>query len=76
MTCEICGRVSLQKGPLCRYHDQALTNLRAMFDTWREALGIDWERYLETISNLDETGMWVKEVIEYLMSQDDLEALM
>ncbi|TFF91593.1 hypothetical protein EU545_03540 [Candidatus Thorarchaeota archaeon] len=76
MTCEICGRESLQDKKLCEYHDLALENLRTTYEFWQKASKTDWDGYLDALLELEETGLWVREVIEHLKSLDDPEALM
>ncbi len=68
--CGICGR-DTSEDELCRYHHEASNNLSAAYEGWKEATGINWEDYLVRISQIEETGRWVLDVIEYIMSQDD-----
>ena len=67
--CPICGREVAERSELCLYHRHALDNLRDVFGDWERALGIDWKEYLNRVQELDETGMWVREIAEHLMSQ-------
>jgi hypothetical protein len=55
---------------LCQYHASALRNLREAYEKWTEALEISWEEYLEQVYDLDDAGIWVKEVIEHLRTED------
>jgi hypothetical protein len=55
---------------LCQYHASALRNLREAYAKWTEALEISWEKYLEQVYDLDDAGIWVKEIIEYLRTED------
>ncbi|MHA2600770.1 MAG: hypothetical protein AM324_001390 [Candidatus Thorarchaeota archaeon SMTZ1-83] len=66
--CPICGRPSGHNGELCQYHQLAIDNLHEGEETWRSALGIDWDSYLDHLYALDELGLWVREVIEYIRS--------
>ncbi len=72
--CEICGRTSIGEN-LCEYHMRALENVRLTFSIWKKTTGIEWKEYLSRVMTLDGCGTWVKEIIEYIMSQDDCEEL-
>jgi hypothetical protein len=67
--CEICGRDAL-KDNFCRYHYDALINLKKAYDGWKRATGIDWEMYMDRLLQIEETGRWVIDVIEYFRQQD------
>jgi hypothetical protein len=68
--CGICGR-DISEDELCRYHHKASNNLKVAYEGWKKATGINWEDYLVRISHIEETGRWVIDVIEYIMTQDD-----
>ncbi len=54
----------------CRYHALAHSKIVEGFKDWVVAYGnISWERYLETILGLRETGDWAKQVAVDLASQ-------
>lgn len=62
MVCQACGRKAQDR--YCSYHEKALQNLRAHHDSWMRAYGdISWEKFLEKLEGMQETGDWVKEVI-------------
>jgi DNA topoisomerase-1 len=61
--CGICGR-DAKEDELCRYHFEALNNLRAAYEGWNTASGVSWEQYLERLVQIEETGRWVKDVIQ------------
>ena len=67
--CEICGRDVID-GDLCRYHIDALNNLRTVYDGWKNAANVSWKEYLVRLEQIEETGRWVVEVIEYVRQQD------
>jgi hypothetical protein len=73
MTCELCGRTTAEGEDLCQYHALALKNLREGYDQWSNALEIGWDEYLEQVYDLDSSGLWVREVIEYLKSESGRE---
>ncbi|MBN2228953.1 MAG: hypothetical protein JW779_05105 [Candidatus Thorarchaeota archaeon] len=72
--CPICRRDRTgDDGVFCSYHNEAYGNLKHNFERWNQAFGgITWEEYLEKIDYLENTGQWVKEVIEYIMSEGNL----
>ena len=47
----------------------AYKNLLRVYDQWREAMDISWERYLHEIFKNPNTGIWVKEVAKKLISE-------
>jgi hypothetical protein len=69
-SCEICGR-DASDDELCRYHLEALNNLKTGYDGWKKATGMNWEDYMEKIVHIEETGRWVLDVIERIKQQDD-----
>lgn len=69
-TCEICGREAVETD-LCRYHKEAHRNLLKSYDEWREASGIAFQDYMVRLLEIDETGRWVRDVIEHIKQADD-----
>ncbi len=69
--CQICGRRTEKDDDLCRYHAEAQQNLKDVYERWKHALDITWDEYLTRIVELEGTGRWVKEVIQYLRKEDD-----
>ncbi|MGY5871726.1 MAG: hypothetical protein RTV72_05750 [Candidatus Thorarchaeota archaeon] len=68
--CPICGRDIEAK--FCHYHQTAFNNLREKHEKWEIAAGLSWEEYLEKVGDLENTGRWISEVIEFLTLQGDL----
>jgi hypothetical protein len=63
MKCAACARETA--GQYCRYHEQALEQLRGHYEAWVQAYGtMEWGEYLARLLKMPETGAWVKEVIE------------
>jgi hypothetical protein len=62
--CNLCKRPKAVPGQTyCVFHEAAYDEIRIKFQDWKSAYGqITWERYLETITRLKETGDWTKEV--------------
>lgn len=66
MKCQVCSRVKVQGSVYCVYHEAARANLVKEFASWELAYGsIDWERYLESVSELSESGDWVRELASH-----------
>ena len=68
--CPICGRNLQEK--FCVYHQTAFRNMKEMYSEWETAADLSWEEYLDRISDLEDTGRWIREVIEFITQQDDL----
>lgn len=68
--CPICGRDLLER--FCSYHQTAFDNLKEMYVKWETAASLSWEDYLDKISRLEDTGRWIREVIEFITQQDGL----
>jgi len=68
--CPICGRNLHDK--FCSYHQTASDNLEEMYSKWETAAGLSWEAYLDKISDLEDTGRWIREVIEFITQEDGL----
>lgn len=61
--CFACARkVSMSK--YCFYHAQAFDNLTEHYKRWVEAYEIiSWRDFLNKLLQMNETGIWVKDVI-------------
>jgi len=68
--CPICGRDRQEE--FCSYHQIAFNNLKEMHEKWEIASGLSWESYLKKISDIEDTGRWIREVIEFITTKDDL----
>lgn len=67
--CKICGRKS-GDDEFCEYHQAALFNLKSAYEIWSKAEEyLTWEEYIKQVHELEETGRWIKEIIEDIMSQ-------
>ena len=61
--CKACKKEARADG-LCSHHAEARDALKRAFPAWQEAYsGMSWEDYLNRVKILDETGQWIKEVI-------------
>jgi len=62
--CAACHRKNLV-GKYCHHHARALQSIKDHHRAWSKAHGkISWPEFLYRISEMDETGKWVIEVIE------------
>lgn len=68
--CPICGRDAQDE--FCTYHKTASDNLKEMYNEWEKATGLSWEKYLDKISEIEDTGRWVREIIEFITQQNGL----
>jgi len=61
--CTLCTRMSASEKGYCKKHLRAYTQILSKFPNWKIAYEeISWERYLETINRLYETGDLAKAV--------------
>ena len=68
--CDLCSRASLPLGMYCHIHETASNEIRKGFELWEKAFAnLSWERYLESISELKETGEASKELANHLLKQ-------
>ncbi len=63
--CILCNREVWRNG-LCRYHYEAIEQIKKYYSEWNRREKITWREYLATIKKLKLTGKWVREVIPYL----------
>ena len=63
--CRICGRRAVGEG-LCLFHLEAYRRIVKAYDRWKEA-GYTWNQYLEKLAKLRSTGMYVRDVCNYLL---------
>lgn len=68
MSCPICGE-ELDGEEFCKRHKKAYLNIKQAFNDWKKALDISWDEYLNKLIENKNSGKWVKEVAEYLLSQ-------
>jgi hypothetical protein len=62
--CAACHRQA-SSGRYCLHHNRALESLTGHYKAWVDAYGgISWQDFLRKLSRMQETGSWVKEVIE------------
>jgi hypothetical protein len=52
-------------------HSKAYDNIVKKYAFWRKGLRITWEEYLREIKKNSLTGVLAKEVVEYLISDEE-----
>jgi hypothetical protein len=64
--CTACHRIALSGSKYCLHHKQAFDSIMINhYKVWVKAYGrISWEEFLTKLSSMQETGRWIKEVIE------------
>lgn len=65
--CRVCGRERSGDTVYCERHQAAYGSLEEYYPRWRRALGLNWREYLEKVSKISGTGIWVKEVIKDIL---------
>ena len=68
MKCKICERKA--ESEFCKFHKISFENLVKKFEEWKKSMDISWPEYLKMLQNNPYTGVWVKEVIQYLLSKN------
>jgi len=68
MQCVICDRKTDDE--FCGLHKKAHENLIHGYEGWVKAMEISWESYLDEVAKNPSTGLWVKEVAEYLQKKE------
>ncbi len=68
MPCEICGKRS--EGSFCELHKAAHDNLMKSYEAWKRSMKVSWTEYLTHVKLNEYSGLWVKEVAQYLLSSD------
>ena len=69
MNCVICKRKSDEK--YCGFHKEAYNNILRKYVFWKRAKEISWKEYLKEVVEISYTGIWAKEVVEYLLENKD-----
>jgi hypothetical protein len=63
--CSACRLKALAENKYCLHHKEAYNSLNSHYKAWVKAYGggISWEEFLSKLSDMQETGRWIKEVI-------------
>jgi hypothetical protein len=71
LNCKACNREAGERD-FCALHLKAYENIVKEYDFWRKGLKISWKEYLSKIEKNSLTGEWVKEVVKYLISNEEV----
>ncbi len=71
LICKVCGREAGANG-FCAFHERAHVNIQRSFAAWKKGLNIPWKAYLREIKQNCLTGEWAKEVVEYLIREEEM----
>lgn len=66
MKCKICGKKT--ESEFCESHEESHRNLLEKYTVWKRSMNVSWTEYLKEIQKNPNTGLWVKEVAEYLLT--------
>ena len=69
MKCKICSKEAISE--YCELHEKAYESLVKTYDDWKEALEISWKEYLKEVVRNQYSGVWAKEVAQYLLEKGD-----
>lgn len=69
MNCKLCNREETEGG-FCGLHFMAYQNVVDKFAAWEKASNISWRQYLSEIQKNSLTGVWGKEVVNYLIEEE------
>jgi len=67
--CKICSKEAISE--YCELHEKAYESLVKTYDDWKEALEISWKEYLKEVVRNQYSGVWAKEVAQYLLEKGD-----
>jgi hypothetical protein len=71
LKCKACDRETAERD-FCLLHLKAYENIAKRYHFWRNAVEIFWKEYLSEIEQNSLTGEWVKEVANYLISNEGI----
>lgn len=69
MKCKICNKEATNE--YCELHEKAHESLFKKYDDWKKALEISWKEYLNEVMKNQYSGVWAKEVAQYLLKKGD-----
>ncbi len=52
-------------------HSKAYCNILDKFKVWESALNVSWRQYLGEVQKNSLTGVWAKDVAEYLIEEEN-----
>lgn len=69
MKCKVCNKEAISE--YCELHEKAHESLVQRYDEWTKALKISWKEYLNEVTRNQYSGVWAKEVAQYLLEKGD-----
>ena len=66
--CAICHRNATNE--YCGLHETAYKNIVQTYEKWKCSKAMSWKDYLKNVKNNPNSGLWVIEVCEYLLSKE------
>ncbi len=66
--CLVCGRKT-EGDEFCEAHKKTQQNVIQGYEQWTRALKISWEKYLDAVAKNPNTGLWVREIVDYLQKR-------
>jgi hypothetical protein len=70
LNCKVCCREAGEDG-FCLMHSKAYRNVLDKFRVWESALNVSWRQYLGEVQKNSLTGVWAKDVAEYLIEEEN-----
>jgi len=67
--CKICNKEAISE--YCELHEKAHGSLVQRYDDWKRALELSWKEYLNEVVKNHYSGVWAKEVAQYLFEKGD-----
>ena len=68
--CPICNRTKSSEKEFYNYHSIAFQKLKEGWNEWKKAIDLDWKDYLLRLYDVEELGLWIREIIDYLMLEE------
>ena len=68
MRCAICSKESSDE--LCDWHSMTYQRLKETFKLWECTMEITWERFLEEVKHIPNSGSWAREVAAYILQKE------
>lgn len=68
MKCRLCNKEAIND--YCELHEKARESLVQRYDDWKKALEISWKEYLNEVVKNQYSGVWAKEVAQYLLEKE------
>jgi hypothetical protein len=67
--CSLCHREGVEGG-YCGYHRVAHAHLVGAYKVWEKSVEVSWKEFLDDVIEAKETGEWVKDIAQDLLSTE------